>query len=124
MGLFRGIVCCLVVVLVAGMMPRSLKAEEFRIAVLRNGPSPARQYEPLVRHLAKAGISVDLFEAPSYQAVSRMMSAGAVDAMFDGPGIPGSMMVIHQLKQNRFFANFKKPEVHARPLMPSQSRVN
>jgi ABC-type phosphate/phosphonate transport system substrate-binding protein len=124
MRLFRSILCCLVVVLTVGIMPCILKAEAFKIAILQNGSFSVQRYEPLVAHLAKAGISVKLVEAPSYQAISRMMSAGEVDAMFNGPGIPGSMMMIHQLKQYRLLASFKKAEGNARPLMPSQNRIN
>jgi len=47
-----------------------------------------------------------------------------VDAVFNGPGIPGSMMVIHDLKLQRFFANFKGNEARAQYVAPSQSRIN
>jgi len=124
MRLSRFIVCCLVVVLALGVMPGILKADEFKIAVLQNDRFSAQQYEPLVEHLAKVGITVSLIEAPTYQALVKMMSAGEVDAMFNGPGIPGSMMVIHQLKQQRFFASFKRDVVHAVNRIPPQNQVN
>lgn len=124
MRLSRGIVCCLVIVLVVGIMPGILKADPFKIAVLQNDQCSVQQYEPLVAHLAKVGITVSLIEAPNYQSLVRMMSAGEVDAMFNGPGIPGSMMVIHQLKQQRFFTSFKRTVVHAGNLFPPQNQVN
>ena len=60
-----------------------------------------------LRTLLKTGIKVSLVEVPTYQAVAKMVASGEVDAVFNGPGIPGSMMVIHDLKLQRFFANFK-----------------
>jgi ABC-type phosphate/phosphonate transport system substrate-binding protein len=124
MRLSRSIVCCLIVVLAAGIMPGTLKAEEFKIAILQDGQSSVQRYEPLVAHLARTGIKVSLVEAPTYQAVAKMVASGKVDAVFNGPGIPGSMIVIHDLKLERFFANFKGSEARVQYMAPSQSRVN
>lgn len=119
----RSIVCCLVVFAV-GIMPGILAAEEFRIAVLQEDQFSAQKYEPLVEHLAKTGITVSLVGVPTYQAAARMVSAGEADAMFNGPGISGSMITIHQLKQQRFFANFRKNDARVQRVIPSQSRIN
>ena len=124
MRLSRSVVCCLVVVLTLGIMPGILKAEEFKIAILQDDQSSVQKYEPLVAHLAKTGIKVSLVEAPTYQAVAKMVASGEVDAVFNGPGIPGSMMVIHDLKLQRFFANFKGSEARVQYVAPSQSRIN
>jgi hypothetical protein len=51
-------------------------------------------------------------------------SSGQVDAMFSGSGIPGSMIVLYELKQQRFFANFKKDDARVQRVIPSQSRIN
>ncbi|MBE0557180.1 MAG: hypothetical protein IH628_08100 [Proteobacteria bacterium] len=120
----RSIVCFLVVVFVMGIMPGILKAEEFKIAILQEDQFSAQKYEPLVAHLAKIGIKVSLVEAPTYQDAARMIATGEVDAMFNGPGIPGSMMVIHDLKLQRFFANFKGVDARVQHAVHSQSRIN
>ena len=124
MRLSRSVVCCLVVVLTLGIMPGIVKAEEFKIAILQDDQSSVQKYEPLVAHLAKTGIKVSLVEAPTYQAVTKMVASGEVDAVFNGPGIPGSMMVIHDLKLQRFFANFKGVDARVQHAVSSQSRVN
>lgn len=124
MRLSRRIVCCLVVIFAVGIMPGILNAEEFKIAILQEGQSTAQKYEPLVAHLAQSGITVSLIEVPTYQAAARMIAAGKVDAMFTGPGIPGSMMVIHDLKLQRFFANFKGVDARVQHALSTQSRIN
>ena len=124
MRLSRSIVCFLAIVFVAGFVPGIVFADEFKIAIVRDDRIPAQQYEPLVAHIAKTGDKVNLVEAPTSEAVAKMMAAGEVDAMFSGSGIPGSMMVIHDLKQQRFFANFKKPDAQVKRLVPSQSKLN
>jgi ABC-type phosphate/phosphonate transport system substrate-binding protein len=125
MRLSRGIVCGLVVVFAVGIMPGILKAEEFKIAVLKNDRISAQKYEPLIAHIAKTGITVSLVEAPTYRDVAKLLSSGEVDAMFNGPGIAGSMIVIHRLKQQRVFvANFKKDNTRVQNAIPSQNRIN
>ena len=124
MRLSRSIVCCLLVIFAVGIMPGILNAEEFKIAILQGDQSSAQKYEPLVAHLAQTGITVNLIEVPTYQAAARMIASGEVDAMFNGPGIPGSMMVIHDLKLQRFFANFKGVDTRVQHAIYSQSRIN
>jgi ABC-type phosphate/phosphonate transport system substrate-binding protein len=123
MRVSRGIICCLVV-FVIGIMPGLLQAEEFRIAILQDDQISAQKYEPVVAHLAKAGIKVSLVEAATYQDVAKMVASGDVDAMFSGPGIPGSMMVIHDLRLQRFFANFKEVDARVQHVRSTQSRIN
>jgi hypothetical protein len=123
MRVSRGIICCLVV-FVIGIMPGLLKAEEFKIAILQDDRFSAQKYEPLVAHLAKTGIKVSLVEAVSYEVVAKMVASGQVDGMFTGPGIPGSMMVIHDLKMQRFFANFKEVDARVQHVLSTQSRIN
>jgi len=124
MRLSRSIVCCLLVIFTVGIMPGIVGAEEYKIAILQEGQSSAQKYEPLVAHLAQSGITVSLIEVPTYQAAARMIASGEVDAMFNGPGIPGSMMVIHDLKLQRFFANFKGVDTRVQHAIYSQSRIN
>lgn len=124
MRLSRSIVYFLAIFFVAGFVPGISYAEEFKIAVVRDDHVSAQQYEPLVAYIARTGDKVSLVEAPNPEAVAKMLAAGEVDAMFSGSGIPGSMMVIHSLKQQRFFANFKKPDAQVQRLVPSQSKLN
>jgi hypothetical protein len=124
MRLSRCILCCLVLVFALGNIPGTLKAEEFKIAVLQDDQFSAEQYEPLVEHLARTGISVRLVGVPTYEAAAGMIASGTVDAMFNGPGIPGSMIVICNLRQNRLFSHYQKEEPHVRQAMASQTRVN
>ncbi len=124
MRLSRSIVCCLVVIFAVGIMPGLLNAEEFKIAILQEDQSSAQKYEPVVKHLAQSGITVNLIAAPTYKAAARMVSSGEVDAMFTGPGIPGSMMVIHDLKLQRFFANFKGVDARVQHVLSTQTRIN
>ncbi len=119
----RCIVCCLAV-FILGIMPGILKAEEFKIAVLQDDRFSAQKYEPLVAHLAKAGIKVSLVEAPTYETVVKMVSSGEVDAMFNGPGIPGSMIMIYHLKQKRLFSSFKMDDSRVQQATSPQSFLN
>ena len=124
MRLSRSIVCCLLVVFAVSVMPGIVGAEEYKIAILQEGQSSAQKYEPLVAHLSRTGITATLIEVPSYAAAAKMVASGEVDAMFYGPGIPGSMMVLHDLKLQRFFANFKAVDVRVQHAVHSQSRPN
>ncbi len=124
MRLSRSFVCCLLVIFAVGIIPGIANAEEYKIAILQEGQSSAQKYEPIVAHLAQAGITATLIEVPTYQTAARMVASGEVDAMFTGPGIPGSMMVIHDLKLQRFFANFKGADARVQHAVHSQSRIN
>lgn len=99
-----------VVVFSLGAMPGVIKAEEFRIAVLQTGKDNAQAYQALAEHLVKRGVAVRMVEVPTYESVTKMFSAGQVDAMFSGSGIPGSMFVIHQLKLKRALMGFAPKE--------------
>jgi hypothetical protein len=120
----RTIVFCFAVVFALGIMPGILKAEEFKIAIMQDGNGSVQAYEPLVAHLAKMGIAVTLVKAPTYQAVARMFASGEVDAIFNGPGIPGSMMVIDGLRERWFSAGFKARDTRVQQAMTSDKRWN
>lgn len=110
MKLSRMAVFCVIVVLSLGVMPGVIKAEEFKIAVLQSHKVSPQTYEPLEEHLAKIGVMVRMVEVPTYEMATKMFSAGEVDAMFSGSGIPGSMFVIHRLKLRQAFKGFKPKE--------------
>lgn len=124
MKLSRIMVICFVVVFAWGITPGILKAEEFRIAIVQDGKDSVQAYEPLVAHLAKMGIAVTLVKAPTHQAVARMFLSGEVDAIFNGPGIPGSMMVIDGLRERWFSAGVKAGDVTMQQAMTSARRWN
>ena len=107
MRLSRIIVFCFVVVFASGIVPGILNAEEYKIAIVQDDRGSVGAYEHLISHLAKMGVAVTLVKAPNYQAVAKMFSSGEVDAIFNGPGIPGSMMVIDGLREKWFSAGFK-----------------
>jgi hypothetical protein len=124
MRVSRIIVCCSIVVFVWGIMPDILKAEEFRIAIVQSDKGSAQAYEPLVAHCAKMGIMVTLVKTPTYQAVAAMFSSGEVDAIFNGPGISGSMIVIDSLRDKWFSAGFKARDSRMQQAMTSDMRWN
>lgn len=124
MKLSRIMVVCFVIVFALGAMPGILKAEEFRIAIVQSDKGSVQAYEPLVAHLAKMGIAVTLVKAPTYQAVAKMFSSGEVDAIFNGPGIPGSMMVIDGLRERWFSAGFTAGDTRVQQAMTSDRRWN
>lgn len=120
MKLSRMLVLCFVVALSFGVMPFVVGAEEFKIAVLHNDQDPPQAYQPLAEHLARRGISVKLIEAPTYDTMTKMLSEGQVDAMFSGPGIPGSMFVIYQLRLKQTLAGLRPQESRMRQAMLSR----
>ncbi len=124
MRLVRIIAFCFVVVFASGIVPSILHAEEYRIAIVQDDKGSVGAYEHLVSHLAKMGVAVTLVKAPNYQAVAKMFSAGEVDAMFNGPGIPGSMMVIDELREKWFSAGFKAGNSRIQQAMTADRRWN
>ena len=124
MRLSRIIVFCFIVVFTAGIVPGIVNAEAYKIAIVQDGKAPVRAYDRLVSHLAKMGVTVTLVNAPSYQAVAAMFSSGEVDAIFNGPGIPGSMMVIDELREKWFSAGFKAGDSRIQQAMTSERRWN
>jgi len=124
MRVSRIIVFCFAVVFASGIVPGILNAEEYRIAIVQDGNDSVGAYEHLVSHLAKMGVTVTLVKAPTYQTVARMFSSGEVDAIFNGPGIPGSMMVIDGLREKWFSAGFKSGDSRMQQAMTSDRRWN
>ena len=112
-------VFCFAVVLTLGVMPGVIKAEEFKIAVLQVNKDNAQAYQPLTEHLAKRGIAVKMVGVPTYEMAEKMFTAGQVDAMFSGSGIPGSMFIIHRLKLKQTLAGLKPKESGIRQAMNS-----
>ncbi len=124
MRLSRIVVCCLVVLLAWGVAPGMLKAEEYRIAILQGDSDGVQAYDPLIEHLADMGIAVTLVQAPTYEAVVGMLLSREVDAVFNGPGIPGSMIVIDRLKGKWFSDGFKAGDLKVHHAMTMDRRLN
>ena len=124
MKLSRIMVISFVVIFALGIMPDILKAEEFRIAIVQDNKGSVQVYEPLVAHLAKMGIAVTLVQAPTYQAVAKLFSSGEVDAIFNGPGIPGSMIIIDGLRERWYSAGFKAGDTRIQQAMTAEKRWN
>lgn len=112
-------VYCFIVLFTLGIIPGMVQAEEFKIAVLQSGKNNAQAYRPVAEHLAKNGVSVTLVDVPTYDAVTKMFSEGRVDAIFSGPGIPGSMFTIHRLKLKQSLTGFKPKESKTRHVLVS-----
>lgn len=102
--MFVMVLCVLVAV---GLIPAAVEAEEYRIAFLQTDGDDAQMYRQLVEHLKRTGVSVKLVEAPTYAELRRKLTAGEVDALLSGPGIPGAMYVIHRLRIRDSQAGFK-----------------
>jgi hypothetical protein len=110
---------CFMVVFSLGVLPGVIKAEEFKIAVLQINKDNIQEYQSLAGHLVRRGIAVRMVEVPTYETVTKMFSAGQVDAVFSGSGIPGSMFIIHQLKLKRAITGFKPKESRIQQAMNS-----
>jgi hypothetical protein len=119
MKVSRMSVYCFIAFFILGVAPGMIRAEEFRIAVLKGNKDCTREYKTLVEHLGKRGLSVSLVEVPTYGAVTKLFSEGQVDALFSGSGIPGSMFTIHRLKLKQSLTGFRPKEPDHRQAMVS-----
>jgi ABC-type phosphate/phosphonate transport system substrate-binding protein len=120
MKLSRMSVYCLIAAFILGATPGMIRAEEFRIAVLKGTKDSTREFKALAEHLVKSGVSVSLVEVPTYDRVTKLFSEGQVDAVFSGSGIPGSMFTIHRLKLKQTLTGFKPKESDSRQAMVSR----
>lgn len=102
--MFVMVLCVLVAI---GLMPAVIGAEEYRVVFLQSNGTDAPTYRQLAEHMKKTGVSVKLMEVPSFAELKRRLSAGEVDALLSGPGIPGAMYVIHRLRIRDSQAGFK-----------------
>jgi ABC-type phosphate/phosphonate transport system substrate-binding protein len=74
-------------------LPGIACAEQFRIAIMQDQSGEAQNYKPLLSYLAKKGIEASFVSSKDYPSAAGMFANGAVDAMFSGSGIAGSMMI-------------------------------
>lgn len=75
--------------LLAGTAP----AAELKIAIMQAQAGEARTFQPLLDYFAKKGVSASFVTAQDYPAAAEMFAKGAVDAMFSGSGIAGTMII-------------------------------
>lgn len=86
----QGFVLALVIVAFAAM---SAAAADLKIALMQAQAGDARKFQPLLDYLSKKGVAASFITAQDYPAAADMFAKGAVDAMFSGSGIAGSMII-------------------------------
>jgi len=69
------------------------QAGELRIALTQAQAGDARKYQPLLDYLLKKGVAATFVTAQDYQQAAELFSKGAVDAMFSGSGIAGTLII-------------------------------
>ena len=74
-------------------LPGIAIAEQFRIAIMQDQSGSAQNFKPLLAYLATKGIDASFVSAKDYPSAADMFSNGAVDAMFSGSGVAGSMFI-------------------------------
>lgn len=67
--------------------------EQLRIAIMQSEKHAADKFQPLVVYLKNKGIEVNFIAVPDFPAAAKMFTAGAVDAMFSGSGVAGTMLI-------------------------------
>lgn len=110
MGIMKAVrfwVSAVLLILATMMISGPVWGEEYKIAVVKEEGFSSQEFARVVNYMAKRGVAVTIVEAPTYEDVAAMVAAGKADAMFTGPGIPGSMFVIHRLKVKESFAGFR-----------------
>jgi ABC-type phosphate/phosphonate transport system substrate-binding protein len=82
-----------VAVLVVMIMAGSVQAADVKIAIMQAQAGDARKFQPLLDYLNKKGVPASFMTAQDYPSAADMFAKGAVDAMFSGSGIAGTMMI-------------------------------
>ncbi len=77
----------------AAVMAASAPAAELKIAIMQAQAGDARKFQPLLDYLTKKGVSASFITAQDYTAAADLFARGAVDAMFSGSGIAGTMII-------------------------------
>jgi len=83
----------LAVALVVSLTTGAGWAADVKIALHQAQAGDARKYQPLLDYLSQHGVSAAFQAAPDYGAAADMFAKGAVDAMFSGSGIAGTMII-------------------------------
>lgn len=81
------------ILLMVSVVVANAEAADLRIALTQAQAGEARKFQPLLEYLAKKGIAASFTTAQDYPAAADMFAKGAVDAMFSGSGIAGSMII-------------------------------
>jgi ABC-type phosphate/phosphonate transport system substrate-binding protein len=81
------------VVLMALVGAPVARAADLRIAIAQAQAGEARKFQPLLEYLATKGVKATFVTAKDYRNAADLFATGAVDAMFGGSGIAGTMMI-------------------------------
>jgi ABC-type phosphate/phosphonate transport system substrate-binding protein len=84
---------CIAVLIASSLFAGTAPAAELKIAIMQAQAGEARTFQPLLDYFAKKGISTSFVTAQDYPAAADMFAKGAVDAMFSGSGIAGTMII-------------------------------
>lgn len=71
----------------------NLYSKVLRIGIMQDKPDIAYKYRPLVAYFKSKGIELHLTGYRSYSDAALKFKNGAVDAMFAGSGVAGTMMI-------------------------------
>jgi ABC-type phosphate/phosphonate transport system substrate-binding protein len=71
----------------------TVHAADLKIAIMQAQAGDARKFQPLLDYLNKKGVPASFVTAQDYSSAADMFAKGAVDAMFSGSGIAGTMII-------------------------------
>jgi ABC-type phosphate/phosphonate transport system substrate-binding protein len=69
------------------------QAAEIKIAITQAQAGDARKFQPLLDYFGKNGIAASFTTTQNYQSAADLFASGAVNAMFSGSGIAGTMII-------------------------------
>ncbi len=89
----KALMVCITLLAALSMTAGAALAAEIKIGITQAQAGDARKYQPLLDYFAKNGIQAKFVTAPDYPGAAEMFAKGAVDAMFSGSGIAGTMII-------------------------------
>jgi ABC-type phosphate/phosphonate transport system substrate-binding protein len=92
----KGLRTVIVIVALASVflgMAGAVQAADVKIAIMQAQAGDARKFQPLLDYLNKKGVPASFVTAQDYPSAADMFAKGAVDAMFSGSGIAGTMII-------------------------------
>lgn len=90
----RNVPVSFIAVLVASLLSAgTATAANLKIAIMQAQAGEARTFQPLLDYFAKKGVSASFVTAQDYPAAAELFAKGAVDGMFSGSGIAGTMII-------------------------------
>lgn len=89
-GYVRFLMTIMLLLVVAG---GTGQAAEIKIAITQAQAGEARKFQPLLDYFGKNGIAASFTTTQNYQSAADLFASGAVNAMFSGSGIAGTMII-------------------------------